>query len=126
MEQRREAVKRSISGILALFAVILYATGFEICEYFYYDDIDKWRSLRDTLTGLNIFLLVILNFLPTTRLKISSLWAFGVFCFGNVVDRLIFDIDQFVYSDWFVIGIATIIFIHKMRCNGYLKKYIRY
>lgn len=119
-------LKHRIAGVLALFAVILYATGFEICEFFYEDEINKWRSLRDTLTGINIFLLVILNFLPNTRLKIASLWAFGVFCFGNVVDRLIFDIDSFVYSDWFVIGVAILIFIHKMRWSRYLKKFTKY
>lgn len=106
---------KNITGILALFAVLLYVTGYQICEHFYFEDIDSWRFLRDTLTGVDILLLVLVGMLPKTRLSIASLWAFLVFCFGNIVDRLVFDIDEFVYSDWFLIAIAIMIFIFKLK-----------
>jgi len=128
-------VKRRISGILALFSVILYATGFEICDFFYpdvktldcctnemvYTIHNEWRFLRDTLTGVVIFILVGLNFLPKTKLKVASLWALGVFCFGNVVDRLIFNISEFVDSDWVVIALAILIFIYKLKIERNVK-----
>ena len=115
---------KNTTGILALFAVVLYVSGFQICEHFYYDDIDSWRFLRDTLTGISIFLLVLVGLLPKSRLSIASLWALLVFCFGNIVDRLVFDIDGFVYSDWFLITIAIMIFIYKLK--GHAKNTRRY
>ena len=107
-------MKRTIAGVLALCSVILYATGYWICEFFFMDDIVKWRLLRDLLTGVVIFALVIVNFLPRTRLVTASLWAFGIFCFGNLVDRLVFGISTFVGYDYLVIALAIFIFIKKI------------
>lgn len=108
---------KRLTGILALLSVILYATGYWICEYFYADDIIRWRFLRDTLTGFVIAVLVLLHFLPGSKLKTASLSAFGVFCFGNLFDRLIFNIGEFVWSDYFMIIAATWVFQHKLRAN---------
>ena len=108
---------KSIAGLLALIATILYATGYWICEYFYAEDIVKWRFLRDTLTGVVIAILVLLNFMPKTKLKTASLWAFGIFCFGNLVDRLLFNIGVFVISDWFLIIISISVFAYKLKGN---------
>lgn len=106
-----------IAGYLALISVILYNTGYWICEYFYADDIIKWRFLRDTLTGVVIAILVLVNFMPETKLKTASLWAFGVFCFGNLVDRLVFNISVFVWTDYVIIALASLVFLIKLKGN---------
>jgi hypothetical protein len=105
---------RYIVGILSIFSVLLYSTGYWICEQFYLDDITEWRKLRDLLSGVVVFLLVILNFLPKNNFSNASLTAFGILCFGNIVDRTIFDITTFVGSDYWLIGTALIVFLIKI------------
>lgn len=108
---------RAVVNLLALNVLLLYPTGYWICEYFYADDINAWRSLRDTLNGVLIASLVLLTFLPKTRLKTASMWGLAVLCFGDLVDRLIFNIEVFVFSDWFLITIAAGVFLYKLKGN---------
>jgi len=108
-------MKNKVTEILALLSVILYATGYWICEYFYMDDIIKWRDLRDTLTGVVISILVITSLMPKTRLSNATLWAFGVLCFGDLVDRLVFNTNVFVYSDYALIVISIMVFVYKFK-----------
>ena len=114
-------ISRIIGGLLALLSVILYSTGYWICEYFYMDDMTQWRGLRDTLTGVVIAVLVLINFMPRTRLSEAALWAFGILCFGNLVDRLLFNINVFVYSDYALIGVAVLAFIYKLKIGRNVK-----
>jgi hypothetical protein len=111
-------LKRNIAGFIALFAAILYATGYWICEYVHGDDMTPWRQLRDTLNGVVIACLVVSGLMPTGRLKVASLWMFGVLCFGNLVDRWWFDITTFVGSDYWLTGTAIVIFIIKLRAKN--------
>lgn len=117
-QQSPVALKHNISGFLALFSAILYASGFWICEYFYIEDMTSWRRLRDTLNGVVITCLVVSGLLPNTHLKLASLWMFGVLCFGNLVDRLGFGIFGFVTSDYGLIGTSVMIFIIKLRAKN--------
>jgi hypothetical protein len=106
---------RKITNVLALSSVVLYSTGYWISEYFYWDDIVKWRSLRDTLNSIVIFILVLMAFLPRTRFKTAVFWSFGILCFGDLVDRLLFNIDVFIWTDYFLIAIAVIVFLYKYK-----------
>lgn len=115
-------MKKRITEVLALLSVILYSTGYWICEYFYMDDIVKWRGLRDTLTGVVIAILVFINFMPDTKLKFATLWAFGILCFGNLVDRLLLDITVFANSDYVLIGVAVLAFIYKLKIGHNVKR----
>ena len=97
-----------MAGVLAILSVVLYLTGYWICEYFYADDIIRWRELRDLLTGVVIALLVSVSFLKRTSLSRAALVAFAVLCFGNLVDRLGLGITDFRFSDYALIVVAVI------------------
>ena len=103
-----EKVKHIIAGILAIVALLLYIFGFEICEHFYKEDITQWRNLRDMLIGINMFILVILNLIPLTSFTRGVFVALCFLCFGDLVDRLIFDIQVFVNNDYILIMVAIV------------------
>lgn len=42
------------------------------------------------------------------------MWSLAVLCFGDLVDRLIFNIDVFVPSDYFLIAISVGVFLYKL------------
>lgn len=110
--------KELIGNVLALCCLILYSLGYQICEFFYEDNIESWRSLRDLLTGIMVFIMVNLNSLPKTKIRDSINVSFWWFCFGNLVDRLLFDIDKFVFSDyllWLTAIVAGLITYHVKR-----------
>lgn len=101
-------MNRLVSNVLAVCSVLLYTSGYSISEYFYADNMDGWTFLRNTLKGVVYLFLVLLNFLPRTVLAKSSMIVFAFICFGDLVDRLVFDISEFVNSDYAMILVALI------------------
>lgn len=118
----KKKIGKALSGItnlLALCAVILYPTSFWICEFFYPGDPapKEWFVLRDLHRGIVVTALVLMNYLPRTKIRKAAMTAMLVFCVGNLIDRLVFGITTYVVYDAFVWFWAVYIFIMKIRAN---------
>lgn len=101
-------MNKTLSGVLALCSLILYTFGYSICEYFYSDDLEGWTFLRNTLKGFVYLFLAALHFIPRTSITKGCMVALCFLCFGNLADRLVFDIQSFVNSDYVLIIVALI------------------
>ncbi len=108
MEQKKEHQNHKLSNTLAILSIVLYVTGYDVCEYFYAEDLVEWGKLRDLLKGICILFLVLLNFLPRTILVKGVMISFWIYCASNLVDRLGYGITTFVNSDYGVHFIAVV------------------
>ena len=106
---------KKLAVLLALLPLFLYPSGFWICEMLFKDDIIKWRLLRDTLKGVEVFCLCALYLLPSNRISKAAMYALFILCSGNLWDRLIFKISIFVWTDYVLIGLALVVFVIKLK-----------
>lgn len=91
--------------ILAYASVILFGTGFWICEIIYKYDLIKWTHLRMNLISLVIcgVLYVADKCATDRRLKLPLEIGIGL-SIADVIDRLCFDITTFSTNDFITIG----------------------
>lgn len=106
---------KKLAVLLALLPLVLYPTGFWICEIFFEDDINKWRLLRDTLKGVEILCLCSIYLLPKNKIASAAMSGLLIYCLGNMVDRLFFGIHEFMWTDCVLIIGSTMVFILKLK-----------
>ena len=106
---------RALADLLALISLLLYPSGYWICELFFEEDIHNWRLLRDTLKGVEVCFLASLGILPKTRISKSAMSALLVLCAGNLVDRLFFGVSWFIWTDYALIFLAGVVFYVKYK-----------
>lgn len=106
---------KKLTVLLALLPLMLYPSGFWICELFFENDIDRWRLLRDTLKGVEIFALCGLNLLPRNKVSKAAMYSLLCLCVGNLVDRFIFGVHEFNWTDIVLLVGALAVFIIKLK-----------
>ena len=84
---------------LAIVAVVLFFSNYQVCEFFYKNDIDAWWKLKQ-----NIYNAIIAICFYLARHKTSGLIRFildiGIgLSISNCIDRIFFDITSFQAND---------------------------
>lgn len=94
--------------ILSIIVVLLFIGNYQICEYFYKDDLNKWWDLKTNIYSV-IFGLCFKIALIGRRgfLKFILLIGFG-FSVSDIIDRIFFDVTNFTNADILMI-ILTIL-----------------
>ena len=107
------------AALMALLSVILYATGYLICEMLYPnpEDIAKWRFMRDTLGGLVYLLLIWTYALPKSAISKAAIYAFMVLAMGDMLDRWFFRVSSYQWNDTIVIIGAIVVFFKIYKRN---------
>lgn len=97
--------------ILGILSVSLFCFNYQICEYFYKDDITKWWGLKQNIYNVIIMMFQTIAFFSVIKSKtMKGLMTFGfIMCGGNVIDRFAFNVNYFQFNDIFFIGLATIL-----------------
>lgn len=106
---------KKLAVLLALLPLVLYPTGFWICEILFEDDINRWRLLRDTLKGVEILCLCSIYLLPKNKIASAAMLSLFIYCLGNMVDRLVFGVHEFIWTDGVLITGSTTVFILKLK-----------
>jgi len=95
-----------IASIISIVGILLFMGNYSICDYFYYNDLEKWWSLKQNLYNVVIFIFQFLAFYYVAEAVAKSVLCFGfMISFANIVDRLFFDVKTFESDD-----IAMLIF----------------
>lgn len=109
---------------LVLLILGLFLGNFYICEYFYFDNLDKWWDLK-----LNIYAFIISLCFITLRIKALGIITFfldvGVgIALSNLIDRVWFDTTVTTKEDFIMLSVTIIIAIidYKKHKN---KKYVK-
>ena len=97
--------------ILALLTIVLFNSKYWICQYFYADDLISWWRLRVALDTFNFALCFLIAY-KYSKGFIKDVFMVGmVFCGGDILDRYLFNINEFSYNDFLLILFALIILI---------------
>ncbi len=88
-----------IKILLSSIVIILFVGNYQLCEYFYSDDINKWWVLRT-----NIYAVIFALSLTLARIGKEGVLRFilsiGIgLSISDVIDRLVFNSNIFNYSD---------------------------
>lgn len=100
-------------NIISLLVVLLFLLNRQICFLFYPNDIDSWWLLRT-----NIYAVIFGGSLYLTRLKHEKFSMCVLFIgiqlsVSDIIDRLVYGITYFTYTDYFLIPLAIIIGVYK-------------
>lgn len=95
---------------LSILIILLWVFNYDICEYFYANDIDSWWKLKINIYGICIALCFGLLNMYVTKKKERFIINIGAgLAISNVVDRFFYDVNTFTKSDTIMI-ILTVIF----------------
>ncbi len=113
---------RHIIAIISSTGVLLFMLNYPICEYFYFDDIEKWWALKQNIYNIVIFIFQFLAFYYAKDVTIKTIMCFGfMICFSNIIDRLCFNVKTFQTNDIVMLVFAVIlstVFYYKNEKNG--------
>ncbi len=103
--------------ILTSLAVILFFSNYQICEYFYKDDLNKWWDLK-----INIYALIIAIVFVSQSIGSKGWYRFvldiGVgFSISSVIDKIYYNVNTFTTSDIYMI-LTTVAFATYNLING--------
>ena len=88
--------------ILICIFIVLYLKTYEICEYFYPEDVTEWYYLRDKIHGFMFLVLILSNW--TGKVVIKALVLFSsILIAASLIDKQIFNIYETVDKDYFII-----------------------
>ena len=93
--------------IFAILIVVLLSFNYEICEYFYSDDLDKWWTLRINLYAVIIALSMQLANTKQQNKYVRLVLNIGTgLAFSNVVDRWFYNVREFRKEDIIMIALT--------------------
>lgn len=88
---------------------MLFVGNYNICEYFYSDNLEMWWELRTNIYSIMFALAMFIALLGTSGL-LRFILSVGVgLCMSDVVDQIFFDITTFNKSDIAMIFITLTI-----------------
>ena len=107
---------KEVKIYLYLIAIILFASSYQICDFFYYNseikDIQKWWGLRSIIYAIIMMLIFYASLIKTKGvLKLILSIGFG-FCFSDVIDRIFFNVLDFNYKDAIMIILTICISLY--------------
>ena len=84
---------------MASLAVALFATGYWICDLFYPSDIAAWWNLRVAIYTIIFALCFTIGYKLTDGFTRAVFLVGIVFCGGDILDRYMFNINEFHFND---------------------------
>lgn len=98
---------KKIKIILIVLAILLYVGNYQICEYVYPTDIEKWWGLKVNIYAIIIALLFIVQTINTKGLfKLFATIGAG-FAISSLIDKVWYNTRDFNYNDVFMIVITV-------------------
>ena len=103
---------------LSVLIVVLWLSSYQICEYFYSNDIEAWWKLRTTLYSLIIALSFTLSNLNTKNriVKFVTHLSMGL-AYSDFIDRLLYDTREFRVNDIVMIILTFAFAIYDYKKN---------
>ena len=107
---------KEVKIYLYLIAIILFASSYQICDFFYYNDeiknIKQWWDLRSNIYAIIMMLIFYASLINNKGvLKLILSIGFG-FCFSNVIDKVFFNVLDFNYKDIIMIILTICISLY--------------
>ena len=99
-------LKKKIKLLLPITSLLILCFNYDICEYFYSNDVKKWWHLKVDLYALIICLLFVYSSIKKkgfTRLVLDICVGISA---SNVVDRFFYNVREFTNSDIIMIIIT--------------------
>lgn len=100
---------KKIKTILVIIAVILFLVNYQICEFFYPNDIKKWWALKINNYAVVLALTFISYGINTKGILKLILNISAGLMISSVIDKVWFNVREFRYNDIIMI-ILTICF----------------
>ena len=103
---------------LSILIVVVWISSFQLCEYFYSNDIEKWWELRTTLYSLVIALSFTLSSLNTKNKIVKFVLQIVMgFAYSDFIDRLLYDTREFRANDIIMIILTFAFAIYDYKKN---------
>ncbi|AGO48437.1 hypothetical protein Phi10:1_gp097 [Cellulophaga phage phi10:1] len=102
---------KTIKLILSITALLLFVFNSDICEAVHGDNIEMWWKLRIKLFSLIFLLLSLIGFLESKMWLRVILTQVVIFTSSDAIDRWLFNITNFVDSDYILIFFSLVVFI---------------
>ena len=96
----------------------MYFFNYEICEYYYPEDVSGWYYLRDKIYECMFLILVVSNWFKNTLVSNSVIVFLSVVVSASIIDKVFFDIFTIMKHDYFIvlpIAISLTYLYYKMR-----------
>ena len=99
-----------VKNILYILAILLFIFNYQICDYFYYNnivkDLPKWWGLKSNIYAI-IMMLVFYASLIKTKGFLRLILSIGLgLCASNVIDKCFFNVLEFRFNDIIMIIIT--------------------
>lgn len=91
---------------LAIIGLLLFTFNYQICEFFYAEDLNKWWGLKQNIYNIIIAIFSYLAYETSNKFFRFVMDVTIGFCISNCVDRLFFDVNSFTNSDYVMIIIT--------------------
>tara|TARA_R110002020_G_scaffold221575_2_gene429706 strand:+ start:96 stop:431 length:336 start_codon:yes stop_codon:yes gene_type:complete len=103
---------------LLVFIILLWLSSYEICEYFYSNDLRAWWKLRTTLYSLIIALSFTLSSLNTKNKFVKFVLQIAIgFAYSDFIDRAFYNTREFRANDIVMILITFAFAIYDYKKN---------
>lgn len=104
-------------NILVTVMLLVFDFNSDICDY-YAKDVEDWWTLRTNIYSLMFFVSFLTGLFIQTYYSRTILVIGLIYCFGDVVDRIFFNINKFHINDMLIyISSLTYIAIRYARKN---------
>ena len=103
---------------LSILIVVVWLCSFQLCEYFYSNNIEEWWKLRTTLYSLIIALSFTLSSLNTKNKIVKFVLQIAMgFAYSDFIDRLLYDTREFRANDIIMIILTFAFAIYDYKKN---------
>lgn len=109
-KNQRQKVK-TIKLILSITALFLFLSNRSICDAVHGDNVDLWWDLKFKIYSLIFFTLALIGFLESKMFLKVITTQIVIFTAADVIDRWLFNITNFVDSDYALIFFSVVIFL---------------
>jgi len=115
---KTKLLKRKVKYVIPIISFILFVGNYQICEYFYPNNIKEWWHLKVDIYSIIIALLFIYSSLFVKRWIRFLFDIFVGLTVSNVIDRIVFNVRDFKWNDILMIAITFVFAFYNLR-NAY-------
>lgn len=106
---KQRSLKQKVKIFLVVASVVLFVFNYQICEYFYPKDVEKWWGLKSNIYAV-IIGLVFASASIGVRGVLGLVFNIGLgLTISNIIDKCYFNVLEFRYNDIIMI-VLTISF----------------
>lgn len=102
---------RYIENITITLAVLLFDYNYNICDYFYEPASLEWWIFRTNIYAIIFFMGMCTGLFKQTYYSKTVIVIGLIYCFGDIVDRLFFNIRTFEINDLLIYASSALFII---------------